>query len=552
MFGPSSPPHRTHGGLPVPGPPSHRGKLLLMPTRSTPTPTRRHGTGGRRSGPPGRWRRAALVAPAAGLGGLLALTGVAAARPVAPAAFCAQYPQAPACGGGVVECALCHTTPPARNSYGAQVAEALAPDAPRPLDDAAFLAGLAAALTAVEGRDADGDGASNLVEIEAGTSPADARQVPITAGCTSPPGSAYDTCAYDARYVFKKVHLDFCGHSPRAEDLAAFEAARQGAAGDAAAAVHAALDRCLESEFWRGREGVVWSLAHDKIRPLASIKAGADAGDVPLADYEDDYNFFVHAHTGDQDVRDVLVGQHLVFRTDPPRGPDGQPAGRTEYQAENRGVAEDVNTRTPRVAQLVAPDRRAGLMTHRWFLTANTMFTAIPRTTAAQAYRAFLGLDIARLEGLYPVAQEPVDHDNRGVQVPTCAQCHSTLDPLTYPFTRYNGIGGGQGTPFSYNENRLRGFRGEEGPQIVDTPEAGSLFGQPVADLIAWARVAADSDQFARATVLDYWKLLMGEPPRGDEQAEFESLWRNLMVTHDYRIRGMLHDLVETEAYGVP
>lgn len=465
----------------------------------------------------------------------------AQAKPPGPAAFCAQYPQAPACGNGVVDCGMCHTTAPARNLYGTQLAEHLAVGTARPLSDADYLAALPDALRAVEGLDADGDGATNLLEIEGGTSPADARQTPVTTGCTNPPGVAYDTCSYDARYVFKKVFLDFCGHSPQAEDLTAFAAAP-----DKAAAVHGALDACLETEHWRGREGVVWALAHEKIRPLASIKSGADAGDIPLADYEDDYNFFVYAHTGDRDVRDVLVGTYQVFRDDP------APGGSTVYRAEDRGVSQDVNQRGGSVAQLVTPARRAGLITHRWFLMSNTMFTAVPRTTAAQAYRAFLGLDIARLEGLYPVANEPVDHDLRGVTNPACAQCHSTLDPLTYPFSRYNGIGGGSGTPFTYAPNRLRGFADAEGAQVTNTPEAGMLFGEPVADLLAWARKAADSEQFARATTQDYWKLLMGEPPRGDEQAEFETLWRNLMDSNDYQIRGMLHDLVETEAYGVP
>ena len=78
---------------------------------------------------------------------------------------------------------------------------------------------------------------------------------------------------------------------------------------------------------------------------------------------------------------------------------------------------------------------------------SNTMFTSIPRTTAAQAYRAFLGYDIAKLEGLWPVAGEPADYDNKGVGAPACAGCHATLDPLTYPFSRYEGIGGGG--PFS-------------------------------------------------------------------------------------------------------
>jgi hypothetical protein len=59
---------------------------------------------------------------------------------------------------------------------------------------------------------------------------------------------------------------------------------------------------------------------------------------------------------------------------------------------------------------------------------------------------------------------------------------------------------------------------------MADLPEAGVLFGQPVANLLEWAQVAANSDAFARATLLDYWKLLFGEAPRPEETAEFDQL----------------------------
>jgi len=75
------------------------------------------------------------------------------------------------------------------------------------------------------------------------------------------------------------------------------------------------------------------------------------------------------------------------------------------------------------------------MLTTRWFLAKNTMLTPVPRTTAAQAYRAYLGYDIAKLEGLQPVAGEPVDYDRKRVTAEQCAVCHSTLDPLSYPFS---------------------------------------------------------------------------------------------------------------------
>ena len=48
-------------------------------------------------------------------------------------------------------------------------------------------------------------------------------------------------------------------------------------------------------------------------------------------------------------------------------------------------------------------EHRAGMITTQWFLVINTMLSDLPRTTAAQAYRSYLGEDIARQEGIWPV-----------------------------------------------------------------------------------------------------------------------------------------------------
>ena len=82
------------------------------------------------------------------------------------------------------------------------------------------------------------------------------------------------------------------------------------------------------------------------------------------------------------------------------------------------------------------------MITTAWFFVINTMFTAVPRTTAAQAYRSYLGYDIARSEGLIePPAGTPlIDYDQKGVTEEECAVCHRTLDPLSYAFTRYKGL----------------------------------------------------------------------------------------------------------------
>ena len=49
---------------------------------------------------------------------------------------------------------------------------------------------------------------------------------------------------------------------------------------------------------------------------------------------------------------------------------------------------------------------------------------------------------------------------------------------------------------------------------------------------------------------MDYWQLLLGEPPRAEEAAEFGALADSL--ANHWSIEQMLHELIETEAYGAP
>ncbi|MEZ4467452.1 MAG: hypothetical protein R3F43_24165, partial [bacterium] len=399
---------------------------------------------------------------------------------------------------------------------------------PRPLTPAAFAEGLPAALAAVADQDSDGDGAANRLEVEAGTRPADAASRPGGAaptGCTSA-NPDWDVCGYDAPYAFKKLHLDVCGQSPTFEALEAFRALDADAR---RVALGAALDACLATEFWQGRDGVLWQLAHPKIRPLQAVKSGPGAGPVPLANYDDDYGLFAWTQTGDRDAREVITADYYIDVRENP----------TRYRpVQARG------------GQNAGSNHRAGMLTTRWFAVINTMFTPVNRTAAAQAYRAYLGLDIARSEGLIEPEEPLVDYDDKGVEAEACAVCHRTLDPLTYPFTRYHGITGV--STGAYDRGRMSRFGPEEGSRIREVPEAGYIFGQPVADLVAWARVAADSEAFARATVGDYWRLLVGHDPTDAEADAFDGLVERFRTEHGYQVSAMLHDLIGLEVYGAP
>lgn len=455
------------------------------------------------------------------------------ALPVAPAAFCDAYPEAPTCLAGLPACTYCHAgTPPTRNRFGMALEAKILPAVARPLTAEQFLGALPTALMELEGEDADGDGYTNLDEILSGTLPADDLSRPDEIECAGKRGTndQYDVCNWDARYAFKKVSLDFCGRSPTWEEMQTFEAA-----GDPRAAVHTRLTECLDSPFWIGQDGQLWELAHKKIRPIQAIKSGDDGGIIPLADYYDDYRLYVYAQTDDHDARSVLTADFFtVARTN----------------ADGRITHYDVATGGDRTGrQDIVPERRAGMMTTRWNLVLNVMFTALPRTAAAQAYRSFLGMDIAKLQGLQPVTDEPVDYDEKGVQADACKVCHSTLDPASYPFKNYQGLTGNVGT---YDPNRIQDDFRNEGANITAMPEAGYVLGQPVANLTEWGQVAANSDAFAAASVLEYWRLLLGHDPLASEQEEFNALWTTLKGRNNYRIERMLHDLIDTEAYGVP
>lgn len=503
-----------------------------------------------------------IIAPAA-LAFAFAWGLPARAKPVAPLEFCRIYPQVAQCASGSAPCATCHTTPPARNAYGLQVESALLPGTPRPLSNEQYLSGLPAALSAAEPLDADGDGASNREELEAGTLHVDATSVPSRTGACDSEQRAlaaaqpWNTCGYDPAYALTRIGLDFCGRSPTRGELEAVRGSN-----DWQTLLEQKLASCLDSAFWQGKDGVLWNLANPKILPESSLKSGDDAGDLTIADYEDDYNLFVYINTDDRDVRELLTAKYHVLRQ-----ADGA------LVRVDRTPVEDLLAREPDdddIAQLVPQDRRAGMLTTRWFLAKNTMVTPIPRTTAAQAYRAYLGFDIAKMEGLQPVAGEPVDYDLKGVTAEPCAVCHSTLDPLSYPFSRYDGLGGGDEEEISdpaleinadgtvdtafgnYVPGRMERFVRQEGPRIAETPEAGLLFGQPVANLVEWAEVAANSEPFARKVVLDYWRLLVGEDPRPSDDAELELLVQRLSSEHEYRVERMLRDLIAMEAYGAP
>lgn len=441
----------------------------------------------------------------------LAAAGPSSARPVAPELTCRQAPDARACESGYPDCALCHDgTPPELNVFGGSLQGALhglTPDR----SASGFQQWFGAAWVQAVQLDPDGDGFRSIDELTRGTDPASPESFPDLQRCGN------GACVYDTEHAFRRLRLDFCGVSPSWSELQAF---RELPEPERRARLHQDLDECLDSEFWRGIEGRVWHLADPKIRALNDFYESAL-----------DYALFVYANTDDRDVRELLTATYDVM----PLFVEGQSVyGR---QPEEGSV----------ISYRIPVEHRAGMLTTSWFLVQQIMFSSLPRTAAAQAYRAYLGLDIALLQGLQPVPNEPVDYDAKDVAQADCAFCHSTLDPLSYPFTRYHGLTGNNAT---FDPDRIPNYFADEAPNVLQMPSTGVIFGETVETLGEWGRVAADSDHFAKKVVADYWELIFGGAPGPADSAEYESLWRGLMTEHAYRVESMLHALIDTEAYG--
>jgi hypothetical protein len=457
----------------------------------------------------------------------------AQARPDAPAAMCSRYPDIPTCLGRVPSCTTCHdsTDPPSWNAYGEEVRAALDPARP-------FAMALPDALEATAEADSDGDGASNAEELRAGTSPADASSTPDALGDEPPgPNPVYSVGKYDVAFALRRVLSLYCGRSPTYEELQQLRAQSEH---DARETLHAALAACLDGAFWRTQ--ALPRLADKRIKPVAA--AGIDTKieirgyRLVIGDYHDDYNLWTYVLTDDRDMRDLLTATYHVRKD-----AEGRPQ-RVE------GVLPKTDETAIAGAQLLEPRYRAGMLTTQWFLSVNTMFAALPRVTAAQAYRAYLGNDISLNEGLMPVEGEPTDIDDKGVDDPRCANCHSTLDPLAYAFARYDGISTGGlsvGNFGVYAEDRpTRLMAGWQ-----DSVQQPYIFGQQVTSLVEWAKVASESDAFKRTMTQAFFAHALGRPPVPRENEEFTTLWRSL-PEDGYSANRLLHRLVDTLSFGAP
>ncbi len=459
----------------------------------------------------------------------VAFAPAAWARPTGPRAFCETYADAPECMGRSITCNKCHlsTQPVAWNSYGAALIGAL--------DGAAYDDNIAAALVSIEDEDSDKDGLKNREEIALGTDPGDPLSQwmprPTPEGADNP---SYAIGEYDPGYAYKRVAVLFCGASPSYEESKAF-AALDGEA--QLAAVHDTLADCLGSDFWI--DEALAALAHPKIRPVKAYGPDTEVEiggyRITLADYNWDYRLWQYVLSGDRDARELLTAQYHI-------GLDASGAWkRLEGAIQNPPMKFGGGQPLP-------PEHRAGMLTTQWNLFLNIMFAAIPRVVAGHAYREYLGLDLSLSEGIRPVEGEPLDLDAKGVDAPACAQCHSTLDPLSYAFSYYEGID-------LKNIDRTGKYRPERpAERIPGWDEAQPEFvvlDQKVDSLVDLAREMSESREFQRNLAQMFFVYAVGHRPLPDELDEFDAVW-TAMPTDGYSANRLLHRIVDTDAFGIP
>ena len=431
---------------------------------------------------------------------------IAIARPENGEDFCDVYQESPHCANQKLECNFCHNSgPPALNSYGKDIK----------LRQNGILLDLSAALSAIEDIDSDEDSHTNLEEIVQGTLPGDANDVPEM-------GS--EGYIYSQELAYRKVKAIYCGAPASYSELQKFESSS-----NQKNLVHAAVEECLATDYWKNE--ALQRLADEKIIPRQSV--GSMDASVKIGEYDWDYRLFSHIMTGDRDVRELLTADYHIDE-------NGNIVNGTIPRTERFQLGERIVIAG---GQPLQPEMRAGMITTQWFVARNNMFALLPMNTAAQAYRAYLGKDIAKGEGLVPVPGEPRDVDDKGTDQAECAVCHSTLDPLAYPFSAYKSIeisvelviGNPIGT---YDENRT--------PWVTE----GSLLGQPVSNLVEWANVAKESVEFKQKVALDlYFQALNRGPENQKEQEEFDKCWL-AMPSHGYSANKLIHCIVDTVAFG--
>ncbi len=435
----------------------------------------------------------------------LLFTTKASATPIAGAELCKRYPTSVYCDIPVNACKTCHTSAPNLNAFGADVRDHLG----GPLNTEV----VGTSLMSIEGSDSDGDGVSNLDELNQKGAPGNP--------AIKPAGNI--SLVYEPAVAYKRLKAIYCGESVTYEGMQAIATAP-----DPKVMLHEELNKCLASDYWK--KEALFRLADKKIRPTAAIGYG---GNVVIADYRWDYRLFAYIMSDDRDVRELLSATYHI----------NEAGKKVEGKVAREELPQILGQRIVLAGgQPLQPEKRAGMITTQWFMAFYTMFAVLPRNTASQAYREYLGVDIAKGEGLSPIANEPRDVDNKNVKQAACAVCHSTLDPLSYAFSTYNGI---ETSVVEILTNATGSFKADRQPWEAQ----GFIQGQPVKNLNDWADKARNSDLFKQNIARTMFRQAMSRDILPHESEEFEKLWKGL-PDDKYSFNKLIHRFIETNAFG--
>lgn len=418
--------------------------------------------------------------------------------------LCKKYPASTYCDSPLNACKTCHSSAPNLNAYGEDIRNHLS---------GPLVSAVEGAFTAIENDDSDGDGVTNLNELQNKGAPGNSD--------IKPAGEI--KIVYDPASALKRLKAVYCGES------VSYDLMRKlAAASDAKAFLHAELTACLASDYWK--KEALFRLADKKIQPLGAVGYG---GNVVIADFRWDYRLFAYIMSDDRDARELLSAQYHIDEN----------GKKIEGKVAREELPQILGQRIVLAGgQPLEPSRRAGMITTQWFLAFYTMFAALPRNTASQAYREYLGMDIAKGEGLSPVVNEPRDVDSKNVKPAACAVCHSTLDPLAYAFSTYSGI---ETSVIEILTNATGTYSKDRKPWEAD----GSIMGQPVKNLLDWTDKARNSDPFKQNLARLMFRQALSREVLPHEQAEFEALWKSLPADQ-YSINKLVHRLIDTKAFG--
>jgi Protein of unknown function (DUF1588)/Protein of unknown function (DUF1585) len=210
--------------------------------------------------------------------------------------------------------------------------------------------------------------------------------------------------------------------------------------------------------------------------------------------------------------------------------------------------------------KLPADSHRGGLLTQASVLkvTANGTYTS-PILRGAFVLERILGMPPPRppegvtaiepdIRGAKTIRQQMAKHRD----VPTCASCHSKIDPPGFALESFDVIGGwrdyyrtsGNGKAVMIDGRRMPYL---QGPKV--DPADVIADGRKFRDIDEFKQLLLkDRDQIARNLTERLVTYATGAAPQLGDQKEIEAIVRNV-ATKDYGLRALVHEIVQSRVF---